>query len=365
MAGLDIQGLGVNFSPLFIPARAFCFGFFTSPNRMRILVPMAGMGKRLRPHTLVTPKPLFPIAGKPIVQRLVEDIAKLYEGKIEEVAFIIGQFGPAVEAQLKQVGEQLGARVSLYYQQEPLGTAHAIHCAAASMEGELIIAFADTLFRADFKLDRSADGVIWVSRIDDPRNFGVVTLDAQGYINGMVEKPETPVSDLAIIGIYYIKNGPQLREEIEYLIKNNIRYKGEYQLTDALENLREKGAKFGAGRVNTWMDCGNKDNVLDTNQKMLGFLTGNAELKGTFTAEQSVVIEPCYIGEGAMIRNSIVGPYASVGRGAMVSGSVISNAILFDKSRAENVCLKDTIVGHEAQVVRTPEAINLGDFSIG
>ena len=186
---------------------------------MKIIVPMAGMGKRMRPHTLKVPKPLIPVAGKPIVQRLVEDIAGVCEEKIEEIAFIIGPtFGEEVEKMLISVAEGLGAKGTICYQEEALGTAHAIMCAEAALDGRTIIAFADTLFRADFKLDGDADGIIWVQQIEDPSAFGVIKLDQNNIITDFVEKPEEYVSDLAIIGIYYVKDGAALKSELKYLI---------------------------------------------------------------------------------------------------------------------------------------------------
>ena len=170
---------------------------------MKIIVPMAGRGSRLRPHTLTVPKPLVPIAGKPIVQRLVEDITKVCGEKVDEIAFIIGDFGTQVEKDLVAIAESLGAKGSIYHQEEALGTAHAILCAKDSLKGNVVVAFADTLFRADFTLDSSADGIIWVNQIDDPSAFGVVKLNTENVITDFVEKPKEFVSDLAIIGIYY------------------------------------------------------------------------------------------------------------------------------------------------------------------
>ncbi|WP_218186029.1 sugar nucleotidyltransferase [Marinifilum fragile] len=207
---------------------------------MKIIVPMAGMGKRMRPHTLTVPKPLIPIAGKPIVQRLVEEIAKVSNESIEEIAFIIGDFGKEVENQLCAIAENIGAKSSIYYQNEALGTAHAIHCAAESLSGKVVVAFADTLFKADFVLDAEADSVIWVQKVEDPSAFGVVKLDAENRITDFVEKPQEFVSDLAIIGIYYFKDGENLRNELQYLLDNKVVVNGEYQLTDALENMKNK-----------------------------------------------------------------------------------------------------------------------------
>ena len=158
---------------------------------MKIIVPMAGRGSRLRPHTLTVPKPLLPVAGKPIVQRLVEDIAAVSTEAIEEIAFIIGDFGSEVEEELIQVAENLGAKGVIYHQEEALGTAHAVLCAKESLEGKVVVAFADTLFKADFKLDTEADGILWVKQIEDPSAFGVVKLNEQGTIVDYIEKPQT------------------------------------------------------------------------------------------------------------------------------------------------------------------------------
>ena len=192
---------------------------------MKIIVPMAGRGSRLRPHTLTIPKPLIPVAGKPIVQRLVEDIVQVCGKEVDEIAFVIGDFGKEVENNLLNIAESLGAKGSIYYQDEPLGTAHAILCAQESLVGNCVVAFADTLFKADFKLDSSKDGIIWVSQIDDPSAFGVVKLNDENEITDFVEKPNTFVSDLAIIGIYYFNDGAYLKRELQYLLDNNIKDK--------------------------------------------------------------------------------------------------------------------------------------------
>ena len=205
---------------------------------MKIIVPMAGRGSRLRPHTLTVPKPLVPVGGKPIVHRLVQDIAKTSSEKIEEIAFVIGDFGKEVENELIKVAEKLGAKGTIYYQDKALGTAHAVLCAAESLSGPVVVAFADTLFKADFTLDKEADGILWVKQIDDPSAFGVVKLDENDVIIDFVEKPTTFVSDLAMIGIYYFKEGEKLKVELQYLIDNGIIKGGEYQLPDALRPYR-------------------------------------------------------------------------------------------------------------------------------
>lgn len=330
---------------------------------MKIIVPMAGMGKRLRPHTLLTPKPLFPIAGKPIVQRLVEDIARLHDGKIDEIAFVTGQFGAETERQLEDVAAGLGAKGTIAYQEEALGTAHAVFCAKEAMDGPVIIAFADTIFRAGFSIDESADGVIWVRKVEDPRRYGVVTLDEAGTISGMVEKPETFVSDLAIIGIYYVKDGPGLRGEIQRLLDNNIKSKGEFQLTDALENLREKGARFLPGEVDEWLDCGNKDLLLNANRRILEEQSDAPVVAPDAEIENATLLPPCYVGAGAKIKHSVVGPHASIGARTTVEHSVVRGSIIRNDAALYGVFLEDSIVGNFAKMERPAQSVSLGDYS--
>ncbi|WP_375416946.1 sugar phosphate nucleotidyltransferase [uncultured Hymenobacter sp.] len=333
---------------------------------MKIIVPMAGMGKRMRPHTLTVPKPLIPIAGKPIVQRLVEDIAKVCGDDVEEVAFIIGRsFGAAVEKSLVAIAESVGARGTITYQDEPLGTAHAILCAKESLSGPLVVAFADTLFKADFQLDSSVAGTIWVQKVEDPRPFGVVSLNEQGQITGFVEKPEQFVSDLAIIGIYYFQDGEYLRRELQYLLDNDIKDKGEFQLTNALENMKNQGTVFVPGQVTEWLDCGNKDATVFTNQRYLEYLKERGEKLVAESAiiTNSVLIEPVYVGEGAIITNSVVGPHVSLGAHANVRDARLSNSIVQESATVLDVNVTNSMVGNHASVSGNPRDLSLGDYN--
>lgn len=332
---------------------------------MKIIVPMAGKGSRLRPHTLTVPKPLIPIAGKPIVQRLVEDIAKVAGEKIDEVAFIIGDFGAEVEASLIKIAENLGAKASIYTQDVALGTAHAIKCAEASMTGNVVVAFADTLFRADFTLDTNSDGVIWVKKVDDPSAFGVVKLDDYGFITDFIEKPQTFISDLAIIGIYYFNSGEKLMDEINHIMDNDIKVSGEYQLTTALENLRQKGAKFSLGKVDDWMDCGNKNATVETNGKILEYEKDLfTEYPQSANIQNSLIIQPCYIGEGVEISNSKIGPYVSLGKGTKVINSNIDNSLIQEKTVIDHGNLSNSMIGSSAHYFGVAREISLGDFSV-
>jgi glucose-1-phosphate thymidylyltransferase len=331
---------------------------------MRIIVPMAGMGKRMRPHTLTVPKPLVPIAGKPIVQRLVEDIAKVCGEPVEEVAFIIGKFGKEVEATLIKIAASVGAKGTIYYQEEALGTAHAIYCAEKSMDDKVVVAFADTLFKADFKLDTNQEGIIWVQSVEDPRPFGVVKLDAAGTITDFVEKPETFVSDLAIIGIYYFKDGANLRKEIKYLLDNDIKDKGEYQITNALENMKNKGLNFTPGKVTEWLDCGNKDSTVNTNQRYLEYIKDTPLVAASAKLENSVLIHPVYIGEGAVIKNSIVGPHVSIGNKTVVEGTIISNSIVQENASLKNANITNSMLGNFATFEGSSVDLSVGDYNV-
>jgi glucose-1-phosphate thymidylyltransferase len=333
---------------------------------MKIIVPMAGMGKRMRPHTLTVPKPLIPIAGKPIVQRLVEDIARVCGEAVEEVAFIIGRFGAEVEKSLIKIAESVGAKGTIYYQDTPLGTAHAILCAKDSLSGPLVVAFADTLFKADFTLDSSVPGTIWVQKVEDPKPFGVVKLNEQGQITDFVEKPETFVSDLAIIGIYYFQDGDYLRDELQYLLDNDIKDKGEYQLTNALENMKNKGTIFVPGQVTEWLDCGNKDATVFTNQRYLEYLKERGEKLVADSAKitNSVLIEPVYIGENAVITNSVVGPHVSVGTGSDVRDSRVSNSIVQTSASVLNAVITNSMIGNSATVSSKADDLSVGDYNV-
>jgi glucose-1-phosphate thymidylyltransferase len=334
---------------------------------MKIIIPMAGRGSRLRPHTLTVPKPLIPIAGKPIVHRLVEDIAGVINQDIEEIAFIIHKdFGTQVEVDLIAIAEKLGARGTIYYQNEALGTGHAIMCAKESMDGPIVVAYADTLFRADFSLDTTADSVIWVKQVADPSAFGVVQLNDKNEIVDFVEKPKDFISDLAIIGIYYFKKGEDLRSELQYLLDNNVTKGGEYQLTDGLENLKQKGMKFVPGTVDEWMDCGNKNVTVETNSRMLGFLhnDGIHLVDYDVKLENATIIPPCYIGEGVVLINATVGPNVSLGNGCHVIDSSIKNSLVQTHAHIKNANLDNAMIGNHASFDGKFTSISIGDYSV-
>jgi len=326
---------------------------------------MAGRGSRLRPHTLTVPKPLVPVGGKPIVHRLVEDIAAVCVDKIEEIAFVIGDFGSEVEKELIAVAEKLGAKGSIYYQNEPLGTAHAVLCAKEKLEGPVVVAFADTLFRANFTINPDDDGILWVKQIDDPSAFGVIKMNDKGQIIDFVEKPKVFVSDLAMIGIYYFKDGGRLKQELQYLIDNNVVKGGEYQLPDALRRLTEAGYLFKPGEVIEWLDCGNKEVTVHTNQRVLEFdFQRNVKLVAdTAKIADSVIIPPCFIDEEVLIENSVIGPHVSLGKGSVIKNAIIKNSIVQQNSSIENSIMENAMIGSNAKCNGRPLDISLGDYS--
>lgn len=329
---------------------------------MNLIIPMAGMGKRLRPHTLTTPKPLIPIAGKPIVQRLVEDIASVTPEPIENIGFIIGNFGEEVEANLIDIAKEAGAKGHIFYQKEALGTAHAVFCAEKLLKGKTTIAFADTLFRASFKLNVEDDGIIWVKEVEDPSAFGVVNTDEAGMITQFVEKPTTPVSNLAIIGIYYFNKGEELRAELQDIIDNKIMAGGEYQLTTALENLKQSGTKFKAGKVDEWLDCGNKQITVKSNSRYLGFFEDN-QISKSAKIENCEIIKPVFVGDNTHISNSKIGPGVAVGKNCNIAGSTIADSLIQNNVELQNVNLANSMIGNFVKVTSLSGEVSLGDYS--
>ena len=324
---------------------------------------MAGMGKRMRPHTLTVPKPLIRIAGKPIVMRLVEEIVTVAGEKIDEIGFVVGHFGEEVENDLIQIAKNLGASGKIYYQEEALGTAHAILCAADSLNDKVIVAFADTLFKADFKLDTEKEGIIWVHKVEDPSAFGVVKKNKNGIISDFIEKPKEFVSDEAIIGIYYFRDGRNLKNELQYLVDNNISKGGEFQLTDALENMKNKNLNFYTGAVREWLDCGNKNATVYTNQRILVNNGIEKLIADSVKNHNSIIIEPCYIGENVVLENCVIGPYVSIGENSSVKGSVISNSIIQTNCDIENSVLDNSMLGNHVKFNGQVNSVSVGDYT--
>jgi glucose-1-phosphate thymidylyltransferase len=337
---------------------------------MKIIVPMAGRGSRLRPHSLTVPKPLIPVAGQPIVHRLVKDISKVLKQPIEEVAFVLGDpafFGEDVVESLTELAEDLGAKASIYRQDQPLGTGHAIMSAKPSLSGPAVIAYADTLIRAEFDLDPSADSVIWTKQVDNPEAYGVVKLNDNQEIIELVEKPETFVSDQAVIGIYYFKDVAVLKAKLQEVLDENVMNGGEYQINDGIKRMMADGKVFKTGTVDEWMDCGNKNVTLETNTKMLGFLKADGEeqlVDDSVVLENSEVIEPCFIGKGTVLKNTTVGPNVSIGKDCLIENSTVKNSLIQNRTTIKNANLDEAMIGNHVMYNGEFTKISIGDYTV-
>ena len=330
---------------------------------------MAGRGSRLRPHSLTVPKPLIPVAGQPIVHRLVKDIAKVLKQPIEEIAFVLGDpafFGNEVVESLTELAEGLGAKASIYRQDQPLGTGHAIMSAKPSLSGPAVIAYADTLIRAEFDLDPAADAVIWTKRVANPEAYGVVKLNADENIVELVEKPESFVSDQAVIGIYYFKDVAVLKEKLQDVLDENVMHGGEYQINDGIKRMMADGRIFKTGTVDEWMDCGNKAITLETNSKMLGFLAADNEeqlVHDSVVLESSNIIEPCFIGAGTVLRNTTVGPHVSIGKDCVIEDSSVKNSLIQNQTTIKNANLDEAMIGNHVRYNGKFTKISIGDYT--
>lgn len=331
---------------------------------------MAGRGSRLRPHTLTVPKPLIPVAGQPIVHRLVKDIAKVLKQPIQEVAFVLGDpafFGDDVVESLKELAHNLGAKASIYRQDKPLGTGHAIMCAKPSLSGPAVIAYADTLIRAQFDLDTKADSVIWTKQVKNPQAYGVVKLNSNNEIIELVEKPETFVSDQAVIGIYYFKDVAVLKDKLQEVLDENIMNGGEYQINDGIKRMMKEGKVFKTGTVDEWMDCGNKAVTVETNSKMLGFLkTDNDEvlIDPSVQLNNSKIIEPCFIGKNVILNNTTVGPNVSIGDHCNLENVTVKNSLIQSHNTIKNANLDEAMIGNHVTYNGNFTTISIGDYSV-
>ncbi len=331
---------------------------------------MAGRGSRLRPHSLTVPKPLIPVAGQPIVHRLVKDIAKVLKQPIEEIAFVLGDpawFGDDVVASLTTLAEELGAKPSIYRQDQPLGTGHAIMSAEPSLSGPAVIAYADTLIRAEFDLDPNADSVIWTKRVENPEAYGVVKLNDDDEIVELVEKPSEFVSDQAVIGIYYFKDVAVLKQKLQEVLDENLMHGGEYQINDGIKKMMAEGRVFKTGTVDEWMDCGNKNVTLETNAKMLGFLAADNEeqlIHDSVVLENSNIIEPCCIGAGTVLRNTSIGPNVSIGKDCVIENSSVKNSLIQNETIIKNANLDEAMIGNYVKYDGSFTKISIGDYSV-
>jgi glucose-1-phosphate thymidylyltransferase len=320
---------------------------------MKVIIPTAGLGTRLRPHTYSKPKPLVSVAGKPVLGHILDTLSQI---DIDELIFITGYLGNQIE---RYVQQQYPFPARFIEQTELKGQAHAIYLARELVGGPTLILYVDTIFEADLRQLKhiDADGVIYVHEVDDPRRFGVTNVE-NGYITKLIEKPDSIVSNMAMIGLYYVRDGQWLIRSIETLMERNIQTKGEFYLTDALQIMIDEGARFTADPVSVWEDCGTKETVLQTNRYLLD--NGHNHSR---PLEGSIVIPPVYIDDSAEVVNSIVGPYVSVAAGATVRDSIVRDSIINQHSSIESTTLRNSLVGDDAVVQGDFRELNVGDAS--
>lgn len=323
---------------------------------MKIIIPLAGMGTRLRPHTYSKPKAMVNVAGKPVLGHILDPLQGL---KVEEIIFIVGYLGNQIEEYVSNAYPQFKARY--LEQNEMLGQAHAVQMAKNFIDQDVLIIFGDTISEGNYKQLETlkSDGVLFVREVPDPARFGVVELDKEGIITRLVEKPTTFVSNLAVIGVYYFKDGPRLTRSIDKLIEEKRMTGGEFYLADAIQIMIDEGAKFNAERVEVWEDCGKIDALLETNRYLLKKNSG----KGNYNFPDSVIIPPVYIGKDVTLNQSIIGPDVSIADGVSISNSIVSNSIINEGARIETSTLNESVIGNKAVVTGGSHRLNVGDNS--
>ncbi|MBI2845780.1 MAG: NTP transferase domain-containing protein [Chloroflexi bacterium] len=320
---------------------------------MKIVILLAGLGTRLRPHTLTKPKPLVNVAGKPILGHILDQLQGIPS---EEYIFVVGYLGEQIEEYVKS-HYQIPAR--FVFQEEPKGQAHAINLAGEHLTGPFLSIFGDTIFEADLTpiQNFAEDGLIFVKEIDDPRRYGIAII-REGWVKGFVEKPEKPESNLALVGLYYIRNTPLFLECVQEVIRRDMQFQGEYYLAHALQLMADKGARLKATTTAVWEDCGSLETLLATQRYLLDKNGGQSG-----ETENSVIISPVYIAPTARIFNSVVGPYVSVAEGSSISDSMIRDSIINEGAAIEGAMLEKSIIGANAQVRGNFRHLDVGDSS--
>ncbi len=322
---------------------------------MKVIIPLAGKGTRLRPHTHLTPKPMMKVAGKPVMSYVLDELKKL--GNIEQVIYITGHLKEKVEEYARAEMDVPSVFIEQKIQD---GTAGAIALARDYVDQPVLIVFVDTIFDADLSRLESvdADGIIWVKEVEDYQRFGVVVTDKDGNMTQIVEKPKTPISKRANIGLYYIRNWKLLFEGIEHVL-NQPKNHGEYFLTDAFQYMIDKGAKIRVIDVEGWYDAGKIETMIETNQAMLA----RGRARRPRDAGDSTIIDPVYIEDGVTLKKSRVGPNVSIGSGSVLDGVEVSHSIIGSRSRITRSVLRNSLLGDETVVVGVKGEVSVGDHS--
>jgi glucose-1-phosphate thymidylyltransferase len=333
---------------------------------MKIFIPMAGKGTRLRPFTLSTPKPLLEIIDKPIVEHLIDQITSTLSSKIEEIVYILGDeayFDSSVVDSLALISKKYNAKTKIYRQLDKLGTGHAIMCAEDSLTGPAIIAYADTMIQGKIEIDLNADGMIWVKKVENPSSYGVVNLDKESNIIELIEKPKDFISDLAVVGIYYFKESSFLRDELKSHLKEKLEPGREYLLNHGIEKMIEKNKIFKSQEIETWMDCGTPQLLLESAKIIMKSKQKDSN-ENNLSQEGTVIINhPVFIGKNVYVKDSTLGPNVSIGDNCVISDSIIQSSLVYNDSNISNANIKNSILGSNCNYDGSHKEIFLGDYS--
>ena len=323
---------------------------------MKAIIPVAGAGTKLRPHTYTQPKALIPLAGKTILSIIID---QLKDAGINDFVFIIGYLGEKIQDYVKDKYPQLNCH--FVQQSERHGTGHAINLTKEIIgNDEILIVLGDTIAEYDVKeIINTPYSMLGVKKVDDPRNFGVAEIEEDGFINRVVEKPAIPKSNMALVGVYKIKETGFLFSCIEKIIAAGIKSYDEFNLTDALECMIQNGVKFQPFKVQNWFDCGKKETLLESNATLLKKFGGNVEEKHSF--ENTIIIPPVSIGEGCDIKNSVVGPNVAIGEYAKLNHAIIKDSIVGAYSNLFEIVLNTSLIGSDAEVRGVSRSLNIGD----
>ncbi|MEI7772216.1 MAG: sugar phosphate nucleotidyltransferase [Chloroflexales bacterium] len=321
---------------------------------MKVMILTAGLGTRLRPHTYTKPKPLVSVAGKPVLAHIIDD---LLDVQIDELICVTGYLGDQIESYVR--GRYTMPQRFLV-QREMRGQADAIYLAKDFADGPMLVVFGDGLVGINkARLNaHPSEGIIYCQEVADPSRFGVAVVDADHRITRLVEKPSTPVSNLAVVGFYYVPEARRLMDAITYMLEHNIQTKGEYYLADALQIMLERGEVFRAETVSMWRDCGTIDALLDTNRYLLTHGHSRDE-----AVVNSVIVPPVYIGPGAKVENTVLGPHVSLGVGAVVRNAIVSDSIINTGAQITGAILTGSVIGDNAVVTGAGQELNIGDAS--
>jgi len=319
---------------------------------LKIIIPVAGVGTRMRPHTYTAPKPLIPVAGKPILAHIIDPLLKL---EPSEVVFVVGYLGGQI---VDYVKAQYDFKATFVEQTDLLGLGFAVHLALGEIEsGPCLIVLGDTIAKTNFnEFASQGSNVVGLKKVDDPRRFGVAMIENDRIV-ALEEKPKKPQSDLALIGLYYFENSDPLKENLSKLIKMGKKTRGEIQLTDAMAFMINDGTVFKPYVVDGWYDCGKRETLLSTNRALLAETSNSGEFPG------SVIVPPVYISPSAEIENSVIGPNVSISENAKVKRSVVRDSIISSRAEVEHSLLEESIIGNNASIKGTCQRLNIGNSS--